>query len=422
MGDPPSRVLSLFSGIGGLDLAFRMAFPGARTVCYVEREAYAVAVLAARIRDGLLDGAPIWMGDARQFDADAWRGQADAVLAGFPCPAVSTAGRQLGVADSRWLWPEVLRVARGSGASWIIVENVPGLLNANAGRAFGAILGDLASLGFDAEWTSLGAHDVGASHLRKRVFLLAHVAHPQSGGKGATELGRPSCRPVQSRADVADHGRVPGQDGLQRPVPGPPDPADPGEHGHPLAVSDRYGRDGATLRPEGLARSTPSEEAGAEPACGSTPVADPFGLRGDLSETSGADHPRRASPAETGGEVGDGHLPGLEGRGDGPGVGDTDELPAWPPGPEDRAGWERVLARWPDLAPATAEPSIHRLADGPAAPLDIARRAHALRALGNAVVPLQATVALRELYRRSTVGSATEEVMKPYGGRSSDRA
>lgn len=166
------RVLSLFSGIGGLDLGVRLALPAAQWVAYVEREAFACAVLAARVSDGSLAPAPVYAGDVHAFPAADFRGSIDLVAAGFPCPPVSHAGRRRGTEDERWLWPEVVRVLRETEAGWLFVENVRGLLSAQTGWAFGGVLADLDRLGFDAEWVSLRASDLGAPHRRERIFVL----------------------------------------------------------------------------------------------------------------------------------------------------------------------------------------------------------------------------------------------------------
>tara|TARA_R110000824_G_C15217322_1_gene677230 strand:+ start:2861 stop:3706 length:846 start_codon:yes stop_codon:yes gene_type:complete len=99
----------------------------------------------------------------------------DLICGGFPCQPVSHAGQQKGTNDDRWLWPEFQRLVGVLRPRYVLVENVPGLFTANDGHAFGAILGDLADLGYDAEWTVLSAADVGAPHLRKRVWIVAHA-------------------------------------------------------------------------------------------------------------------------------------------------------------------------------------------------------------------------------------------------------
>lgn len=162
------RSLSLCAGIGGLDLGVALAVP-ARTVCFVEREAFAAAVLVARMEDGSLAPAPVWS-DLRNFGAHAWRGGIDLVCAGYPCQPFSLAGKRRGVDDPRHIWPHVARILEESGAPLAFFENVAG----HVSLGLSDVLGDLAALGFDAEWTCLRASDVGAPHRRERLFILAH--------------------------------------------------------------------------------------------------------------------------------------------------------------------------------------------------------------------------------------------------------
>lgn len=176
------RILSLFSGIGGLDEGVRLACPGARVLAYCEREAYAATVLLARMEEGSMESAPIWCGEVERMPLNPFVDRVDIVTAGFPCPGNSVAGKRLGTADPRWLWPHVIRIAREVRAGWIFFENPRGLLSVNDGRAFATILGDLASAGFDAEWAVLSAEAVGAAHERERVFCLARsVANARHG-------------------------------------------------------------------------------------------------------------------------------------------------------------------------------------------------------------------------------------------------
>ena len=93
-------VLSLCSGGGGLDMGFRLAVPGARTLCYVEREAFGCERLVAAMQAGQLDDAPLWS-DLSTFDGRPWRGSVDCVIGGYPCQDFSVAGKRAGMAGSR---------------------------------------------------------------------------------------------------------------------------------------------------------------------------------------------------------------------------------------------------------------------------------------------------------------------------------
>ena len=160
------RTLSLCAGIGGIDLGLAR---WSRTVCFLERDAFAAAVLVARMEEEALDRAPIW-DDLRTFDGKRWRGAVDLVVAGYPCQPFSVAGKQLGERDERHLWPEVARIIAQCGAPLAFLENVPGHLR----LGFDRVLADLAALGFDAEWDLVRASDVGAPHRRERLFVLAY--------------------------------------------------------------------------------------------------------------------------------------------------------------------------------------------------------------------------------------------------------
>lgn len=120
--------LSLCAGAAGLDLGLALAEPGYRAVGYVERDAYAAAVLVARMEDQTLDRAPVW-DDLATFDGRPWRGLVDILSAGYPCQPFSVAGRRRGTVDPRHLWPHVARVIAECGPVWVFLENVPNHLN-----------------------------------------------------------------------------------------------------------------------------------------------------------------------------------------------------------------------------------------------------------------------------------------------------
>ena len=138
----PARALALCAGYGGLERGVNLANEQTETVCYVERQAYAASVLVERMRQGDLVQAPIW-DELDTFDAKRWRGNVDIVIAGIPCQGASVAGKRKGVEDARWLWPLVWKITQDVGASWLFVENVPGLLSVNGGGAFAEVLRDL---------------------------------------------------------------------------------------------------------------------------------------------------------------------------------------------------------------------------------------------------------------------------------------
>jgi DNA (cytosine-5)-methyltransferase 1 len=162
------RELVLFAGAGGGILGAKLA--GHRIVCAVEIDAHARSVLIARQNDGTLDPFPIW-DDVREFDGTEWRGLVDVVSGGFPCQDISCAGKRAGIeGEQSGLWREMARVVRDVRPRFVLVEN-SAILTV---RGLGIVLGDLASLGFDARWGVLSAAGVGAPHLRERIWILAH--------------------------------------------------------------------------------------------------------------------------------------------------------------------------------------------------------------------------------------------------------
>ncbi len=162
-------VLSLCAGVGGLDLGIRMVQPNARTVCYVEIEAFACEILATRMEDKTMDEAPIWT-DLRTFDGKPWRGLVDCITAGYPCQPFSVAGKQKGKDDPRHLWPDVFRVVQEISPKLCFFENVPGHLR----LGFEQVHDDLSSLGYCVKAGLFSASEVGASHKRERLFILAY--------------------------------------------------------------------------------------------------------------------------------------------------------------------------------------------------------------------------------------------------------
>jgi len=160
--------LALFSGAGGGILGGKLL--GWRTVCAVEWEPYPASVLCARQNDGLLETFPIW-DDVQTFDGRPWRGIVDVVSGGFPCTDISSAGKGAGIdGEASGMWREMARIIHEVQPRFVFVENSPMLTS----RGLGAVLGDLAALGFDAKWGVLGAADVGANHQRNRIWIAAN--------------------------------------------------------------------------------------------------------------------------------------------------------------------------------------------------------------------------------------------------------
>lgn len=162
---------SLFSGIGGLDLGFERAGFEIKWMC--EKEDYPRKVLAKH-----WPNVPIYE-DVREITNAP---SVDVLVGGFPCQDNSTAftkqGR-IGIAGAKsGLWLEFARIIREVRPAYVVVENVEGLLH--RARGFGIVLGDLARLGYDAEWDVLPASASGAPHQRARLWL---VAYPNGDGE-----------------------------------------------------------------------------------------------------------------------------------------------------------------------------------------------------------------------------------------------
>jgi len=174
--------LALFAGAGGGILGGHLL--GWRTVCAVEKEQYCREVLLRRQRDGVLPLFPIW-DDCDTFDGKPWAGCVDIITAGFPCQPFSIAGKLRAGDDKKNGWPATVRILGEVRPEWALLENVPGLL-AGAHGYFGEILGELASIGYDAVWDCFPASAVGAPHRRDRLWVLAHA----NGGDLRIQSGR----------------------------------------------------------------------------------------------------------------------------------------------------------------------------------------------------------------------------------------
>jgi DNA (cytosine-5)-methyltransferase 1 len=194
----------MFSGVGGLDIAVAAATGGKTVfvadVCKFDKDGKPghyephrspCSVLAYRF-----PGVPN-LGDVSLIDWSPWRGLVEIICAGFPCQDVSVAGGRAGLRDGTrtGLWSQVVRAITELQPRLVVLENVPGIFTAPAAgevepcpwclgvgddeyglRALDAVLADLASVGFDADWTVVPASGVGAAHKRERWFCAAYPA------------------------------------------------------------------------------------------------------------------------------------------------------------------------------------------------------------------------------------------------------
>ena len=209
--------LALFAGAGGGILGGRLL--GWRTVCAVECDAYAAQVLAQRQNDRALPAFPIWS-DVRSFDGKPWRGIVDVVSGGFPCQDISIQGRGAGIEGKRsGLWKEMARIVGDVRPHVVWLENSPMLIT----RGLALVLGDLAEMGYDAQWCRVSAAECGAPHKRDRIWLLAY-ANSEHGQRFIAEVSDAKMWTGSNKRPAGSCGngfrRWPSESGMGRVVDG----------------------------------------------------------------------------------------------------------------------------------------------------------------------------------------------------------
>lgn len=325
---------SLFSGIGGLELGLEMCGLGP-VLWQCDADPQARAVLAHHWPEVKR------YDDVRDIDASA--APVGLVCGGFPCQPHSLAGKRRGTSDERWLWPEFARVIECVRPGVVFIENVPGLRTSGLRD----VLADLAHLGFDAEWGVFGAYEVGAPHLRRRLFVLAYA-------NGEPEL----LQPRRGSGPCWPDSMGPGRNGSAGHVADAAGPGRPGAE----AGKERAGFHAAEPGSEALAHANGQGELQQGGSVGVEwgRIGDGGGTV-DVADSDGV--PEQQSDAEAG--------PVVAGR-------------AWTRDAVGGSGW------W------AAEPDVGRVVAR--LPARLAR----LRLLGNACVPAQAALAYRELSARAT--------------------
>ncbi len=366
-------ILSLFSGVGGLEVAVELALPGSRVVGYVERDSYAATALMARMEESSMDLASVFVGEIQNVDGRELCGHVGVVCGGIPCQPYSLAGKQLGGEDDRALWHEFARVVGECQPSLVFLENVPTFVTGGGFRPLGE---ELCRMGYEiASPLFIGAGDVGAPHGRRRVFILAHRdLEGRERERGCREQDK-GVRPTQ-RDDA---------DGCDERLAADGDEGTMGEGGVPNAVGDEV-----RVEPErrgGPARETESRDAVAGDV-GGGPRRGPGVHGGGVHLRVRGDDEARATEG-LGGQA----VLGLRDSGHGR----HGDLHLFPPGPDEDEEWRRVLEAAPGLAPAV-ESGFRVVVDGVSVVLDESR-ADQLRCAGNAVVVLQAHIAFRQLLR-----------------------
>ena len=190
------RGLSLFSGIGGLDLAFEWA--GGKVSAMCEIEPFCRKVLRKH-----WPNVPLFE-DVRELKGSDV-GAVDIIYGGFPCQPFSVAGNKKGKDDSRYMWPEFSRLVGEIRPRWIVAENVPGILHI----AVDDVCADLERQGYKVGIWDFEAAAVGAKHRRERIFFVAHTDSPRlSGSEQPRELraqteGRIASEPERPSSSYA---------------------------------------------------------------------------------------------------------------------------------------------------------------------------------------------------------------------------
>lgn len=384
--------LSLFSGIGGLDIAAERA--GFRSVGQCEWADYPTKVLEKHWPD-----VPRWR-DIRTLTGDDFYARTglrtvDVISGGFPCQPFSVAGKQRGKEDDRYLWPEMCRVISEIRPTWVIGENVPGIVN----LALDEVLSDLESQGYTCQTFIIPVAGVDAPHRRDRICIVARNHDSQSNGGESCD----SHTGAQERENAYSGGDCflsnPDGDGCAGQSGEPFESrCDADQVNSAIAANcdvphaDRDGRD--TWRPESAGQQRQTGVAD-----GSNDVPDTHTIRCDM-RGSGRERVRRPEPPcheiDSGCEnVADSMCigsaagaanppPGEKGKSAKPFNGGTPAANA--ESPKRQRKWREARGRRPEFGCGgwwPAEPNVGRVANG------VPARVDRLKCLGNAVVPSQ---------------------------------
>ena len=193
------KLLDLFSGIGGFSYAAERIVGGYETTQFVEIDPYCQSVLRKNFPNvPIHDDIKTFTAKPRQFDV---------FTIGFPCQDLSVAGRQRGIGEGTrsGLFYESIRLLREVQPRFAIFENVRNLLSHEKGETFQEILFQIAKAGYDAEWSVISAKDLGACHLRQRLWIIAYSNGFRCGGgnsKGCSIQERPFLSRKQKRREV----------------------------------------------------------------------------------------------------------------------------------------------------------------------------------------------------------------------------
>lgn len=339
--------LSLFSGIGGLDLAAEAA--GFQTVGQCEWADYPTTVLEKHWPD-----VPRWR-DIRTLTGDDFyartgRRSVTVISGGFPCQPFSVAGKRRGKEDDRYLWPEMCRVISEIRPTWVIGENVPGIVS----LALDAVLSDLESQGYACQTFIIPAAGVDAPHRRERVCIVGYTKH---NGLSSTEIGRSTKAASNNEQERQNATRK--SEGTGKSTNG-------------FSMGEWNNRGG---------RSAKIMENSSCSRCGESPVL-PQQQRGTEFERNGK---TVADPLRFGSTAGLANTATWEERQSAKSI--NGSSPSSNSESAERSGeWREARGRRPELGCSgwwPAEPDVGRVANG------IPSRVDRLKCLGNAVVPAQ---------------------------------
>ncbi len=170
-------VLSLCSGMCGIERGIERAIGKIRVAAYVEIEAFIIENLVSLMEKGLLDSAPIWA-NLKTFIPEPFHRKIHGIIGGYPCQPFSQAGKRKGAEDPRHLWPYIHKPVGTIRPVWCFFENVIGHIT----MGFDQVYKDLSDLGYSVEAGIYSAEEAGAPHQRKRLFILAidKLAFPES--------------------------------------------------------------------------------------------------------------------------------------------------------------------------------------------------------------------------------------------------
>ena len=185
---------SLFSGIGGFELA--ASWCGWENVFHCENNPFGQKVLKHHFPNSK------HYEDITTFDATNYAGRIDIISGGFPCQPFSVAGKRKGTNDERYLWKEMLRIIREVSPSYVVGENVRGLVNWNDGLVFETVCADLENEGYEVIPFILPAAAVNAPHRRDRVWFIAYSNNNRKSGRSRRNESKSRSERLQERNEV----------------------------------------------------------------------------------------------------------------------------------------------------------------------------------------------------------------------------